>query len=125
MEVQCLNCKGYGQEKDHCLIYQNYLIGGGLIPLKPKNTIRSSTGIVPWCTICQIIGKHSTDNYHLLHNFVQSPQQMFCNFYKFVAHDEQNCRSYELMMDKTLTYRVQAETRPQQDRGTIVARGGF
>lgn len=61
-----------------------------------------------WCTICQVVGKHATDNCHLLQKFVQIPQQLFCNFFRSVGHDECNYISYELMMDRTSAYRVQA-----------------
>jgi hypothetical protein len=77
-----------------------------------------------WCAICHATGKHTVDNCHLLQKFVQTPQQLFCNFYKSVGHDECNCRSYELMMDKTPTYRVQSEIHPPY-QSTGMVRTGF
>jgi len=65
-----------------------------------------------WCMICQIGGKNATDNCHLLQKYMLNLQQLFCNFGRLVGHDECSCRSYELMMDRTPTYRVQAETQP-------------
>lgn len=64
-----------------------------------------------WCEIYQVGGKHTKDNCHLLQKYIQMSQQLFSNFYRSVGHDECTCRSYELMMDQTPTYRVQAETR--------------
>lgn len=51
------------------------------------------------------------DNCHLLQKFVQTPQKLFCNFCRSVGHDERNFRSYELMMDRSPAYRIQAEMR--------------
>lgn len=98
-KLWCLKCKGHGHDKDNYLMYLNYPVREGHVPLKLENRARKSTSVVPWCVIFQITGKHMTDNYHLLQKFVQIPQQLFCNFCKFVGHDECNCQSYELMMD--------------------------
>lgn len=54
-----------------------------------------------------IYGKHVTDKCHLLHKLVQTPQQLFYTFCKSVRHDERNCWSYELMMERTPKYRMQ------------------
>ena len=48
----------------------------------------------------------------MLQKLVQTPQQLLCNFCRSIGHDERNCISYELMIDKTPTYRVHAEMRP-------------
>jgi len=52
------------------------------------------------------------DNYHMLQNYVQTPQQLFRNFCRSIGYDEHNCKSYEFVMDRTLTYRFQAKTWP-------------
>ena len=64
-----------------------------------------------WCAICQVAGKHATNNSHLLQKYVQAPQQLLYNLFRSVGHDERTCRSYELMMDRTHAYRVQSKTR--------------
>lgn len=51
------------------------------------------------------------DNCHLLQKYTQTPEQLFCNFYKSVGHDEYTCRNYELMMGQTPTYRMQIKMR--------------
>ena len=33
-EVWCIKCKGQGHSKDHCLVFANYLVGGGPMPLR-------------------------------------------------------------------------------------------
>ena len=111
VEVWCLKCKGQGHDKDHCPIYQNYLIGGGLVPLKPENIVGPRVGVPLWCTIFQIAGKHATDNCHILQKFVHTPQLLFFTFSKLGGHDECNFRSYELMTEWTPTYRMLTENR--------------
>ena len=86
--------------------------------MKLESQAGPSAGPTLWCVICQLVGKHVTNNCHLLQKFIQTPQQIFCNFCQSVGHDEGNCQSYELMTDKTPAYRVRVETRPMdQDVG--------
>lgn len=94
------------------------------MPLRPE--AQAGLSLVPalWCTICQIGGKHATYNCHLLQKYTQSSQQLFCNFCRSVGHDEHTCISYQLMMDRTPTYRVQTETRAL-NQNTWMARTGF
>lgn len=35
-ELWCIKCKCHGHDKDHCPVFVNYLVGGGLIPLRPE-----------------------------------------------------------------------------------------
>ena len=35
-EVWCIKCKGQGHDKDHYLVFANYLAGGGPMPLRPE-----------------------------------------------------------------------------------------
>lgn len=81
-----------------------------------------STGVPLWYAICQIFGKHATENYHLLQKFVHTPQQLFCTLYKSVGHDELNYHSYELMK-KDPYIRMQAKNRPQNLGAGAVCRG--
>ena len=123
-EVWCVKCKGQGHDNDHCPVFVNYLTWGGTMLLRPE--AQAGTSVVPalWCTIFQIGGKHATNNCHLLQKYTQNSQQLLCNFCRSVGHDEHTCRSYELMMDRTPAYRVQAETRPL-DQNAGVARIRF
>lgn len=83
-----------------------------------------SAGLASWCTICQVAGKNTTDNYDLLQKFLQTPHQLFCNFYRLVGHDERTYRIYELMMNITHAYGFQVETWPsEQSKG--MSRTGF
>lgn len=65
-----------------------------------------------WCMIFQMGGKHATENYHLLQKYTKNSQQLFYNFCRSVGHDECTCRSYDLMMDRTPTFRVQDKSDP-------------
>ena len=73
------------------------------MPLRLEAQVGPSVGPALWCAICQVAGKHTTNNFHLQKKFVQTPQ-LFCNFCRSIGHDERNYRSYELMMDRTPTY---------------------
>jgi len=79
-EVWCLKCKTQGHDKDHFLVFMNYVAGGGTMPLRPEAQVGPSTGPALWCVICQVDGKHVIENCHLLQKIVQTPQQLFCNF---------------------------------------------
>ena len=94
------------------------------MPLRLEVQAGPSATLALWSMICQIGGKHATDNYHLLQKYKQNSQQFLCNFYRSVGHDECTCRSYEMMMDRTPTYRVQAETQPL-DQNAVVAQTEF
>jgi len=83
-----IKCKDKGHDKDDYPIYQNYLIVGGHVPLKPKSIVGSSARVSLWCDIFQIARKHVTDHCHLLQKFIQTQQHFFCTFYKLVGHDE-------------------------------------
>ena len=68
-EVFCIKFKGQGHDKDHCLVFVNYLEGGGPMPLRPEAQEGSGTTPTLWCMICHIGGKHAIDNFHLLQKY--------------------------------------------------------
>jgi len=123
-EVWCLKCKSQRHDKDHFPIFANYVPGGWPVPLRLESQAGTRMGPTLWCVICWVAGKHVTDNCHLLQKFVQTLQQLFCNFYKSMGHDECNYRSYELMMERAPAYRMQTETQ-SPDQGIGGARGGY
>lgn len=94
------------------------------MPLRKEAAIGPSRRPTLWCAIYQVVGKHVTDNCHLLQNFLQTSQSLFYNFYKSVGHDENNCHSYELMMERTPTYQIKEETKPL-DQGAMGACEGY
>lgn len=71
-EVWCVKCKGQGHDKDHYLVFTNFPMGGGPMPLRPNKKVGLSGVPALWCVICEIGGKHAIDNYHLLHKYMQN-----------------------------------------------------
>lgn len=65
-EVWCIKCKAQGHDKDHCLVFINYLEGGWPMSIRPEVKARSSMAPTLWCDIFQIGGKHVRENYHML-----------------------------------------------------------
>lgn len=94
------------------------------MPMRLEALLGTSIGPTLWCAIYQVVGKHVTNNYHLLQKFVQTPQQLIYNFYKLVGHEECNCHSYDLMMERTPTYQMKTKTRPS-DQGVGGVQGGY
>ena len=78
--------------------------------LRPEAQLGPGVVLALWCAICQIGGKHTTDNCHLLQKYTQMSQQLLYNFWRSESHYEHTCRSYELMMDQTPAYKVYTET---------------
>lgn len=91
-EVWCTKCRTKGHSKEHCPVFVEYLASGAYNPL-PQ-------GRGPWCEICRMNG-HRPQDFHLLQKYVQTPKNLFCTFCKYVGHVENNCRAYELMMERT------------------------
>lgn len=56
--------------------------------MRPEAQAGPSVALALWCVICQIRGKHTTDNCHLLQKYMQMTQQLFGNFCRLVGHDE-------------------------------------
>ena len=61
---------------------------------------------------------------------MQAPKNLFCTFCKYMRHDEDNCRAYELMTERTEdVYAMQSDQQDnvgnaQCNQGRI-GRGGF
>ena len=71
----------------------------------------------PWCEICRING-HRPQECPLKQNYVQTPKILFCTFFKSVGHDDNHCRSYELMVERTQdVYAMKSDQ--QQNTGTV------
>jgi hypothetical protein len=60
-----------------------------------------------YCEICMTWGHHPTAC-PLLQKYQTTPKNLFCNFCKSVGHDENNCRAFDLMRERTLdAYKIQ------------------
>ena len=110
-EVWCIKCRSQGHNKDHRLILANYVVMGGPTPLQPEAHAGPSETLVLWCVICEIGGKHTTNNCHLLQKYTTKPKKLFCNFCRSMGHDECTCRSYQLMKDQIPPCQMQIEMR--------------
>lgn len=62
---------------------------------------------VLWCEIC-IIGGHRPEDCYLLQKNTSAPQSLYCKFCRFVVHDENSCRAYEMMINRS-TYSMHSE----------------
>jgi hypothetical protein len=65
---------------------------------------------------------------------VQTPTNIYCTFYKYVGHDEKDCRAYDLLHERLRdTYRIQGEMQEEGNtthfnspgRGNFNPCGGF
>lgn len=71
-EVWCIKCKGEGHDKDHCPIFMNYSIGGAPMLQRLEASASLSALTTLWCAICQVGGKHATENCHILQKYTQA-----------------------------------------------------
>jgi hypothetical protein len=64
-------------------------------------------GGVRYCEICKTWGHHPTAC-PLFHKYQSIPNNLFCNFFKYVGHDEKDCCVFDLMRECTSdVYRIQ------------------
>ena len=91
-EVWCTKWRTEGHSRDHCPIFVEYMASG------EPNHLPQVRG--PWGEICRTNG-HRPQECHLLQKYVQTPKNLFCTFCKFVGNNENNCRAYELMLERT------------------------
>src|SRR5713101_6210680 len=121
-ELWCTKCKGHSHTKDNCPVFVEYLESGDPNPLVQTQG--------PWCEICRTRG-HRPQECPLLQKYVQTPKNLYCNFCKSVGHDENNCRAYDLMIERKHDfYRVQSKTSgpvvgPQHELAHGGRGGGF
>jgi len=68
-KVWCIKYRSQGYDKDHWVVFANYVATRELTPLRPKAQEGPSRTPFLWCAICQVGGKHKTDNSYLLPKF--------------------------------------------------------
>ena len=82
-----------------------------------------------YCEICRTSGQHRPEHCHLLQRYVQVPKNPYFQFCKSVGHNEDECRSYDLMREHTSdAYRVHNEAQNNDGygyRGGASERGVF
>ena len=119
-EVWSIKCRGQGHDKDHCPVAVNLVVIGGPTPLRPEAQARPSVITPLWCAICQVGGKHNTNNCHLLPKYNQTSQQLFCNF---CPYEERDCHSYQLLIDQSPAYMMQIKVRNKNPAAAIMHSG--
>ena len=98
-EVWCTRCRTEGHDKEQCPTLRNYLNTGAPNLFNPN---------VLYCEICRTSHQHRLEDCYLLQRYVQVPKNPYCKFYKSVGHNEDECRSFDLMRERTYdAYRVQ------------------
>jgi hypothetical protein len=98
--VWCTLCRTKGHHKNECPTFAQYLGTRNMNPLPTGG---------PWCEICRT---HGHDPYHcpMMQKYQTVPKTTFCNFCKSVGHEDKDCRTLEIMKERTSdTYRVQDE----------------
>ena len=90
-DLWCTRCRINGHTKDEFPAYMNYVSSGGPSPMNSQG--------LPWCNIFQIRGHQETDCL-FMHKTICTPTSLYCKFWKYVGHDEKDCRSYQLMREK-------------------------
>lgn len=98
--------KGIGKWQGPLSNLRELLIGRRTDAIKTRVTRRTEHGARIMVRDLSDRRKNTTDNCHLLQKYTQMSQQLFCNFYRSIGHDERTNRIYELIMDWTPTYRV-------------------
>lgn len=96
--VWCTLCRIEGYHKYKCPTFTQYME-----TWVPNHFPKGG----PWCNICKT---HGNDPYHfpMIQKYKTIPKSSYCNFCKLVGHDDKDCRTMELMRERTsYTYRVQ------------------
>ena len=106
--VWCIRSKGPGHSKDPCPLFSDYMQAGDSSSLRPTKMVGPSS-LMLWCADCWVVGRHDTDHWPRLGAYVPEIKQHWCRFFSSVGHDEQNCRTLDLMVDRGNLYRVKID----------------
>jgi hypothetical protein len=122
--IWCIRCKSEVDDKEHFPLFNEYLASRAANPLKKA--------IVPWCEVCRT--RHHPSECYYMQKYVQTPTNLYYTFYKYVGHDEKDCRAYDLLHEISGdTYRIQGELQHERNvaqfnslgRGKFNPHGGF
>ena len=104
-ELWCIICKTYGHHKDNFSTLMNYVATGASNPLNTQE--------MPWCRICQTRGQKSEECMYL-QNIVSTQTSMYCQFCRYLGHDEKGYRSFHLVQEKIMdTYLMENDENMQ------------
>ncbi len=100
-KIWCTKCKTEGHDKKQCLALRNYLNTRVLSPFNNN---------ILYCEICRVTGHNRPKDCYLLQRYVQVAKNPYCRFFKSLGHNEDERRSFNLMMERTQdAYQVQAD----------------
>jgi hypothetical protein len=95
--VWCTTCRTKGHHNNECPTFLQYMTAG-------MPNLLTTGGL--WCKIYK---KPDHDPYHctMIRKYQTIPKSSYCNFYKSVGHNDKDCRTMELMRERTSdAYRV-------------------
>ena len=124
-ERWCIQCRTNGHTKDNCPLLTDYMQARRPSPLRPRE-VAGPSGPALWCDDCCVAGLHDTNHCPRFAAYVPEVNQKWCKFCRSVRHDEQNCWTYDLMIDRGNLYRVQSDPslpRSLSRAGGSLARG--
>jgi hypothetical protein len=84
-------CRSEGHHKNECPKFAQYL-GVGMPNPFPTGG--------PWCEICKTNG-HDPYHFPIMLKYKKESKSTFCNFCKSVGNEDKNCRTLELMKERT------------------------
>jgi hypothetical protein len=97
-DIYCVICIFEAHDKEHYPLFYDYMASGASIPFKQVN--------LPWCDVCR--NKHHPGECYYIHKYVQTPKNFYFTFCKSVGHDDQYCRVYDLMHERSRDiYKIQ------------------
>jgi hypothetical protein len=89
-----------GHHKNKCPTFTQYMETG-----MPNSLPQGGL----WCEICKKPG-HDSYYYMMMQKYQIVPKNSYCTFCKSMGHDDKDCRTMELMRERTSNaYRVQVE----------------
>jgi hypothetical protein len=99
--VWCTTCRTEGHHKNECPTFTQYMAAGMPNPCYQQEDYGAKS-----------VRNQGHDPYHcpMMQKYQTVPKSSYCNFCKSVGHDDKDCRTMELMRERTSdAYRVQAE----------------
>ena len=101
-------CRKNGNHKDNFLAFMNYVAGGAPNPLNTQG--------IPWCRVCQTRGPKFKECMYV-QRILSAPTSLCCKLCRSVWHDERDCRSFQLLQEKTIdTYLMKNEEQMQVEQ---------
>jgi hypothetical protein len=123
-DIWCVRCRLEGHDKEHYLVFHEYLALGASSLLKQVT--------FPWNEVC--INRYHPSECYYMQKYVQTPAKVYCTFSKSIGHDDIDCRAYDLMHERSRdVYKIQGEVQQEgntmqynsQGRGNLNPHSGY